>query len=227
MKRDEPLDNENRLVKLDAFDESARLVAAFSRASTIGLAIFDNQLRYRAVNKAGAVMSGFPAEDMMGNTLRDMIGGAAAKLESASEQLSATGQSLSFEVTALLPTRTEPGSWISHVFPCGRGAEGISQICVLAVDVSDVRKLEGLFAKLSRGVLTAEDKGNRCLGRELQDSINQYCTAVAMNLTRLSEHIKRPENIPELLAQSMERLDERMQTLASVIAKSFAIHQQH
>ena len=58
-KRD--LDDGDQLGGFHAFDELAPLLAAFSQTSAIELAVYDNQLRFRAVNNAAAAITGTPA----------------------------------------------------------------------------------------------------------------------------------------------------------------------
>jgi hypothetical protein len=63
---DEPLDSGRRLAALRDF--GVRLLRAFSNSSAIELAIYDNQLRFRAVNNAAATKPGIPAEAFVGRT---------------------------------------------------------------------------------------------------------------------------------------------------------------
>jgi PAS domain-containing protein len=72
----------NQLAALEAFSEPGKLLGALS-ASTVGFAICDKQLRFRAVNGALANMNGVPAEAHLGKTIRNILGDAAALVEPA------------------------------------------------------------------------------------------------------------------------------------------------
>src|SRR3984893_17899643 len=85
-KENEPLDNGHPLGVLNHLAQSAQLLAAFSRTSAIGLAIIDNQIRFRSVNNALAVRRGVPVEAHSGNRPRDIFGIVAAKSEAALRQ---------------------------------------------------------------------------------------------------------------------------------------------
>src|SRR5947208_2465614 len=78
---DELVHEWNLLGAPEAFSEPEQLLAAFFGASTVGLAILDDQLRYQAINNTLAAMNGVPAEAHLGRTLRDVLGDAASKLD--------------------------------------------------------------------------------------------------------------------------------------------------
>src|SRR5215471_14714596 len=96
-------------LKSGALDEARRILTAFSGASVIGLSVCDDQLRYQGINDALAAMNGISAQAHVGNTVRDILGNAAAKPEPALRRVLASGQPVYFELTAMLPTRSELG----------------------------------------------------------------------------------------------------------------------
>ena len=126
----------------------------------------------------------------------------------------------------MLPTRTEPGYWMEKNLTIKNGTGRVTQIVSLAIEVTETRKLEENFRKFG-GELLWNNKEYRRLARELHSSINEYRAALGMSLDRLSRGTRDPEKIPELLTQSTEFLDERMQKLGVTVAKCFAIDQQH
>jgi signal transduction histidine kinase len=206
---------------------SDRLLAAFSQISAIGLTIFDSEQRFQFVNDAVVAMHrGIPAQAFVGNTMRDMIGDAAPEPEARLRRVLAAGETPPVEVSAMLPTRTELGYWIEKQFTIKNGAGRVMQIASLAVEVTAQRKLEKQFHKLGSEPLWKNREYQR-LARELHDSINEYHAALGMSLDRLSRHSREPERIPELLAHSMEFLDEHMARLASAVARCFPVDQQH
>src|ERR1700680_4247315 len=90
----------------NALGEPQHLLSALFSSSTVGVAICDLQLRFRAINEALASMNGLPASAHLGKTIHAVLGSAAAKIQPAFEHVFATGQPLSnFEVNAQLPKR--------------------------------------------------------------------------------------------------------------------------
>jgi signal transduction histidine kinase len=211
---------------LAALDESERLLAAFLSASVIGIAVCDDQLRYLGINDALAAMNGVTAEAHMGNTVRDILGNAAAKPEPALKQVMASGQAVCFELTAMLPTRTELGCWIENYFPIksGRG-RAANQIATITVEVTAQRKLEKSFRKLTGELLWTGKKEHRWLARDLHDSIDEYHSALNMSLVRLTtglaglnEHSWEPDKSAEILAESIEWLDQRLANMRATVS---------
>jgi len=211
----------------EAFDDSvARFVAAFSRTSAIELAIYDDQLRFRLVNDAAAAITGIPAPAYVGQTMPEIIGDAALAPEARLREVLLMGESPVLEVAARLPMRTELGYWIQKSFPIKGWSGRVTQIASLAVEVTAHRKLEYRFRELGGELLWRNGDYQR-LARERHDSVNGYHAALGMSLDRLSRETKNPERIPELLAQPMEVLNQRMQKLASAVANCFPTDRQH
>jgi len=211
---------------LEALDESARLVAAFSQSAAIQLAVYDNQLRFRAVNNAAAAVIGIAAEAFVGSTLRDLIGDAALESDARFQRVLVAGETPPIEVAGMLPSRTELSYWIEKQFTIKNGAGKVTQVAALGIEVTANKKLEEQFRKLA-GEPLWRNEGYQRLARELHDSINEYHAALGMNLHRLSQSTRDPEKIPELLAKSFEFLDQQMRKLASVVARCFPIDQRH
>lgn len=136
------------------------------------------------------------------------------------------GETPAIEVTVKLPSRTELGYWIEKNFVIKRKSGRLIQIASFAVEVTLHKKLENCFRKLSGELLSRNDAYQR-LARELHDSIHEYHAALGKSLDRLSRCITDPENIPELLAQSIEFLHQPMRKFAAAVARCFPINQQH
>ena len=107
----------------DVFDHSA-----------IGLAIFDDRLRYRALNSGLAAMHGIPAESHFGKTLREILGAVASRVEPAVQQVLTTGRPiLNLEITGVLPTRAGRRRWVDHLFPLKDATGRVKQVGVVVV----------------------------------------------------------------------------------------------
>ncbi|MBD2048044.1 PAS domain-containing protein [Coleofasciculus sp. FACHB-64] len=96
----------------------ARLNAFFSSAP-VGLSIMDEQLRFVQINELLAEVNGFPAGDMIGKSLCEVIPDIAPKLEPLYRRMFATGESiLNQEISGEVPS--QPGivrDWMVSFFP--------------------------------------------------------------------------------------------------------------
>ena len=151
-----------------------RLCTAFSHVSVIGFALFDKQLRYRSINDALASINGIPAAAHVGNTIREIFGNEVARqIEPRAERLLATGNSACFEITAILPTRSEAGSWIDHYFPINGASGRVNRIGLVVVEVTQQRKLAAFVNQLTCDLRRTNTKDGWWLARELQNSVDQ------------------------------------------------------
>jgi transcriptional regulator with PAS, ATPase and Fis domain len=231
MRRDRTSGNGDHFGVLEALDESKRLLTVFSGASVLGLAICDDQLRFQGINNALAAMNGITAEAHVGQTVGDILKDAAVKPESALRQVLVSGQPVCFELSAMLPTRTELGYWIENYFPIKGKGRKANQVATITVEVTAQRKLEESFRKLTGDLLWTGDQAHRWLARALRDSINEYHAAITMSVARLTtslvsltEHDWEPEQSAEILAESVDWLDQRigkMRTIVSDVARRF------
>jgi PAS domain-containing protein len=217
---------ENRHNLVEALSESARLVASFSNASAIELALYDSQVRFMAVNNAASATGGIPPEAFVGKTSRDIFGDAASGQEARLRRVWVAGETPSMKVTAMLPQRSERGYWIQKIFPIRGRSGNVTQLAALSVEVTAYKKLENCFHKLGSQSLW-ENTAYKRLAGEFHHSINKYHVALALSLDALSRSAGHPERIPELLAQSMEFLDEHMRKLACAVARCLPTDQQH
>src|SRR4051812_30873525 len=158
----------------NAGDLDTQLLHAFSNASAIALAIIDNDRRYRFVNDALVAMhNSIPTEAFIGRTFRDILEDAAPETEARFQQVSAAGETPPMEVTLKLPSRIEVGYWIEKNLTFKNRVGRVTQIASLAVEVTETRKLDENFRKLS-GELLRTNTGYQRLARELHDSISEY-----------------------------------------------------
>jgi PAS domain-containing protein len=202
----------------DAPDQTEKLLAAFSTASAIGFAICDDQFRFLGVNNALAAINGISARAHAGNTLRDILGEAAAKVEPAWQRVLATNRVLDLEVTAVLPTRTEPGYWIAHYFPIENGTGRPRRAGALVIEVSESRKLEESLRKQTGELPRRRNQQRGRVARELHDAINEYEAALTTSLGVLSRDYVESNNAAEILAQSITSLDERIAAMRTFVS---------
>ena len=129
------------------------LLNALFRSSTVGVAICDRQLRFRAVNDALAVMNGVPAEAHLGRTIHAVLGSVAAKIQPVFEHVFATGQPLSnFELTAELPSRKAVGHWNGSYFPIKDPAGQVLQVGAIVLEITRRNELEASLFRLKNNL---------------------------------------------------------------------------
>jgi len=137
----------------DGFHDPKQLLSTFFAASTVGLAICDDQLHYKAINKTLASMNGIPADAHLGRTVHEILGEAANEIEPLFRQVFSTGKPLcDVELALKLPTRTEMGHWIENYFPIKDAAGNVRQVGVVVVEVTQQKKLEEDTLRLSRSL---------------------------------------------------------------------------
>jgi len=139
----------------EALVESEQLLAAYFSASKVGLCILDRDFRYLAINRTLAEMNGVPAEAHLGKSVSEMLGDFAELIEPQFRRVLETGQPvLDLEISFILPTRTEPGHWIEHYIPIKDATGTATQIGVIAVEITEQKKLEESL----RGVFDGDRK---------------------------------------------------------------------
>lgn len=123
--------------------ESEPLLTAYFNASKVGLCILDRDFRYLAINQTLAEMNGIPAEEHLGKSIRESLGDVAELVELQLKRVLETQQPvLNLEISATLPTRTEPGHWIEHYIPIKDSSGKTKQIGVVVVETTRQKRLE-------------------------------------------------------------------------------------
>ncbi len=210
-----------------ALEKTTRLLDAFSHSSAIGFGICDRQLRYQSINNVLAASNGIQAEAHIGNTIRDVLGPVAEAIEPAFRRALVTGKVVSREIAGKLPAREGTVHWIANYFPVKSSSSQVQQMGAIAVEVTELRKLEEFFSKVSGDLVRTEDKENVWLARELQDSIKQYFASLTLSLKQLIQHFwDLDKSADEQLAPTIVSLDQRivaMRERVSAVAGCFPI----
>jgi PAS domain S-box-containing protein len=230
--RNQRSESERQFVAADTSYSSERLLQALSQTTAIGFAILDDKLRYHAINKCLASINGIPAEAHLRFTTRDIFGEISEKIAEASyRRVLRHGETSQFEVKdVVLPARQDSRFWgLNANFPIRDRAGRVQQIAVMVVDVTEQRRLETFFCKLATQLRHTNTRETFWLARELQSSVDQYHSAIALTLNLLIGKSQRPEASAEELSRSIAGLEEHladMQRLVSEAAKSFPLEQQ-
>jgi formate hydrogenlyase transcriptional activator len=127
----------------EALIQSEQFLATYFSASQVGFCILDTDFRYLAINATLADMNGIPAEAHLGKSVREMLGDFAELIEPQFKRVLETQQPvLNLEISSALPTRSEPGHWIEHYVPIKDASGKVKQIGVVAVEITERKKLE-------------------------------------------------------------------------------------
>jgi PAS domain-containing protein len=212
------LDDGHQLIAGETLDDADRLLQAFSDTSAIGFAILDSELRYQAINNCLAGINGIPAKAHLGITTREMFGELSEKIAEPSYHLVLdNGQTSYFEIeNAVLPTRPDSRFWALNTnIPIKDRAGTVRQIGIIVVEVTEQRELEESFHKLAAELRHTKAKETFWQPRRLSEYINQYHAALEMSLDLL---IQDREKSGELLAQSIEVLDQRIKKMGALVS---------
>ncbi len=129
---------------------SEQLLAAYFNASKVNLCILDSDFRYLAINRSLAEMNGIPAEAHLGKSVREVLGDFAEVIEPLFNRVLQTKQPvLNFEISCILPTRSEAGHWVAHYIPIKDATGNATQIGVIAVEITEQKKLEESLRSVS------------------------------------------------------------------------------
>jgi hypothetical protein len=109
----------------------------------MGLAIFDDQLRYVALNPCLAAMDGIAVESHLGKTLGEILGEVALQVEPAFREVFATGRPfLNLEITGTSSTNTERRRWVNNLFPLKDADGRVKQVGAVVVELRPDAKRE-------------------------------------------------------------------------------------
>lgn len=128
--------NQFSLAYPEALHDPEKLLAAYFKSSTVGLAIFDRDLRFIAVNHTLAEINGIPAPEHLGRTPRDILGELAETVEPKLRHVLSTRDPVSTEVSATLPTRKEAGHWVVHYLPIQDEIGNVTRIGAVVVEIT-------------------------------------------------------------------------------------------
>jgi hypothetical protein len=207
--------------------EFQQLLVNFSHTSAIGFGICDSQLQYRSVNHALADSNGIPVEDHLGHTVRDILGEASATVEPTLRHVLITGEIISREIMGRLPSREGEVYWIANYFLGEGSGTRAQQVGVVAVDITEIKKLDKFVSRLANPFLATQDKNTPRQAKEVHDAIAQYFMALTASLGRMTRHIWQPDkSADEQLVPTIELLDQRilrMRNFVSEVANRFTI----
>jgi PAS domain S-box-containing protein len=120
----------------------------------VGLAVFDEHLRYLRINDLMAEMNGMPASEHIGKTPQDVIPDVSEQAEAFHRQILETGDPvLDIELTGITPA--QPGvvrTWIEHWLPLKDAAGSVIGINVVADEITERRRSEEALRQVLDGL---------------------------------------------------------------------------
>ena len=120
------------------FDDPEQFISAFMESATVGLAIVDRQLRFRVINYSLAEMNGVKPQLHLGKTIGEILGGASPQIERIFNRVfDSQKPARNFELTALLPTRSQVGHWIENFFPIKDRVGRVKEAAAVVVEIVD------------------------------------------------------------------------------------------
>jgi PAS fold len=167
-------------------DDAISSLRAFSHTSALGFGISDAQLRYRSVNTALATSNGVLPEAHIGNTVHEVLGRAAVPIIPVLRDVMRTGRFVSKKIAGQLPSREGTVHWIAHYFPVKQAGKRTHHVGVLAVDITDFRRLATFLSNLGDNLLRAPQRDNTLGGGRTAQS----------NGTVLFRGVKDPDRRP-------------------------------
>ncbi len=112
----------------------------------VGVAILDEQLRFRAVNPALAQMNGAPEAQHVGKTPADLLGDFAQQVSPLVRQVLVTGRPLLHcNLSGTLPTRREKGYWVCHCLPLREPSGRVAELGAVVLEITHERRIERLL----------------------------------------------------------------------------------
>ena len=118
---------------------------SFFGGATAGLAMLDKDLRFLHMNDVLAGMNGFPVDEHLGKTLREIVPRLASTLEPILKGVLVTSQPVhNLEVSGETPSR--PGVeryWIESFFPILGKSGKPEAVGAIVVETTELKRLEG------------------------------------------------------------------------------------
>lgn len=132
-----------------------QLIAEFFKESAIGLAVFDQQMRYRMLNAYLAASNGTSIESHLGKHVREILADAVGvPVEQAIRQVFAHAKPvLNCELAGALPTKPDGGHWIDTFFPITDSMGKVKEVGAVVVEIPrnvEVQKLVEVEREPSR-----------------------------------------------------------------------------
>jgi transcriptional regulator with PAS, ATPase and Fis domain len=144
-----------------------QLFAEIKLYPDVGVAILDDQLRFRTVNPALAQMNGVAQSQHLGKTLDDVLGDFACQVSPLVRQVFVSGNPLLHcDLCGTLPTRREKGYWVGHYVPLKYCAGRVAELGAVVLEVTQQRRVERLLASFTGNTRMEVDRSLEAVERD-------------------------------------------------------------
>ncbi|MCU1298690.1 MAG: domain S-box [Acidobacteriaceae bacterium] len=202
-----------------------RLIAAGTRAASLGIAVLDSQTRFESVNAALTRETRLSAEYHLGKTPREVTGDFARQIEPTYEEVFRTGKAKSVVLTGHIRDTPEFGYWLDHCFPIVDGSGRVRQLGVFVINVTAENATTEIFNALATDpkLLMAESAG---LLEDFDESIRRYHEYLRVTLEELGSPSAEAARNTDRFRASVQQLDEEihgMRELIYAVVSQFSI----
>lgn len=164
--------------------QAERMISEFFTKSNVGLAVFDQQMRYRLLNSYLAASNGAPIESHLGKHVREILADAVGiPVEKAIRDVFATASPvLDCEVMGALPTKPNGGHWVDTFFPIADESGRVKEVGAVVIELPQNFRVHQF---------TAHSQPNSSLLRSWKD-IAQYVGASVKTVQRWERALQFP-----------------------------------
>jgi len=159
----------------EAFPNPEAFVGGIFQSPGVGVAVYDNRFRYRAINPALASINGLPVRAHLGKTLSQVLGDFAPQVTKPMEEVFRTGRPLAgVEIAGKLPTRKEPGQWVVNYFPLKGSGGRVEQVGLVVIATTHLRRRYQSDTRAQSSFLTGADSTNnsRIVGQAVNSALD-------------------------------------------------------
>ena len=183
-----------------------QLIAAGSRASTLGIAVLDSQTRFQLVNTALSRETRATPDQHVGKTSREIVGELARQIEPTYENVLRTGKPDSVLLTGNVRDTPEFGYWFDYCFPIFGRAQRVQQLGVFVVNVTAEKATREILDTLAIDPRQLQTAGAGIL-EKFDEAIWHYHSAMCHSLEQLASPFTEPVRKAENFRSSIELID--------------------
>ena len=193
-----------------------RLIAAGSRASTLGIAVLDSQTRFQLVNTALSRETRATLDEHVGKTSSEIVGELARQIEPTYENVLRTGKPDSVLLTGNVRDTPEFGYWFDYCFPIFGRAQRVQQLGLFVVNVTAEKATREIL-----DTLTIDPKQLQAAGVGILETFDKaiwnYHSAVCHSLEQLASPFTEPARKAENFRSSIELIDIEISEMRELI----------
>jgi PAS domain S-box-containing protein len=170
----------------DALRASEGRIRLIAEALPVCMGYVDTEQRFRFVNATYESWFAMPRDQMLGHTVREVLGDAAYERIRACVARALAGERVRFE--GELPYARGGARHVALVYVPHRADSGdVQGFFTLVSDVTEQKRMERQLRNAAAAAALAEDRERKHLAHDLHDGLGQLLTLVAMKLGSLRD----------------------------------------